>query len=82
MYSVRHKNDSFHIFCKKNPGNILQENHVIKDNSVIDAVGLNLDLTKDFISDTFKYFICNPSKNFHAVRMQVFHMMYRYSFAL
>ena len=42
----------------------MQEYHVIKDNSVIDALRLNLDLTNNFISDTFKYFICNPIKNF------------------
>lgn len=35
----------------KKTGNIMQENHVIKDNSVIDALRLNLDLTKNFISD-------------------------------
>lgn len=43
----------------------MQENHVIKDNCVIDALRLNLDLTKNFISDIFKYFICMPIKNLH-----------------
>lgn len=30
----------------------MQENDVIKDNSVIDALRLNLDFIKNFISDT------------------------------
>lgn len=34
---------------------MLQENHVIQDNGVIDALRLNSDLTNNFICDTFKY---------------------------
>lgn len=30
----------------------MQENDIIKDNSVIDALRLNLDFMKNFISDT------------------------------
>lgn len=68
VYSVRHDKDSFRIFCK-NAGNIMQKNHVIKDNSPIDALRLNLDLTKKYISETFKYSICNAIQNFHIVHL-------------
>lgn len=47
----------------------MQKNHVIKDNSPIDALRLNLDLTKKYISETFKYSICNAIQNFHIVRL-------------
>lgn len=45
----------------------MQEKQVIKDNSPIDALRLNLDLTKNYVSETFKYSICNTIPNFNIV---------------
>lgn len=55
VYSVGHEKEVSTSFVKTITGNILQENHAIQDNGIIDALRLNSDLTNNFISDTFKY---------------------------